>query len=97
MHAQTTLKAGDQLSRRVIKSTQILSSHFLQENFFTWRKLSMKAVCFMNLKKFFRRTLAALLIVAIFLTATIVGATVKMYSVFAEDYQREVESMDISK
>ncbi len=44
-----------------------------------------------------KKVFAALLIVAGLVTASLVGATVKMYTATAEDYASEVESQDIAK
>ncbi len=44
-----------------------------------------------------KKVFAALLIVAGMVTASLVGATVKMYTATAEDYASEVESQDIAK
>ncbi|MBR1806300.1 MAG: tetratricopeptide repeat protein [Selenomonadaceae bacterium] len=44
-----------------------------------------------------KKLFATLLIVAALLTASLVGATVKMYTATAEDYASEVESQDIAK
>ena len=47
--------------------------------------------------KIFRRTLTALLIVILALSAAIVGAAIKPYTATGEDYANEVESQDIAK
>ncbi|MBR4384309.1 MAG: tetratricopeptide repeat protein, partial [Selenomonadaceae bacterium] len=49
------------------------------------------------MKKFFRRTLTALLIVTCVVTASFVGATVKMYTATGEGYAWEDESQEIAK
>ena len=49
------------------------------------------------MKNFFRRTLTAVLIVAGLVTASLVGATVKMYTATGEGYAWEDESQDIAK
>lgn len=51
----------------------------------------------MNRGNFFRRNVFAAFVVLGVLFAAVVGATVKLYNVSAEDYPSEVESMDISK
>ena len=51
----------------------------------------------MNVKNFFRRGFIALLGMILALSAAVVSATVKLYTVSSEDYPSEVESMDISK
>ena len=51
----------------------------------------------MNRGNFFRRNVFAAFVVLGVLFAAVVGATVKLYTVSAEDYPSEVESMDISK
>ena len=47
--------------------------------------------------KIIRRTLTALLIVILALSAAIVGAAIKPYTATGEDYANEVESQDIAK
>ena len=47
--------------------------------------------------KIIRRTLTALLIVILALSAAIVGAVIKPYTATGEDYANEVESQDIAK
>ena len=51
----------------------------------------------MNRGNSFRRNVFAAFVVLGMLFAAVVGATVKLYTVSAEDYPSEVESMDISK
>lgn len=51
----------------------------------------------MNSGNFFRRNIFAAFVVLGMLFAAVVGATVKLYTVSAEDYPSEVESQDISK
>ena len=51
----------------------------------------------MNRGNFFRRNVFAAFVVLGVLLAAVVGATVKLYTVSAEDYPSEVESQDISK
>lgn len=51
----------------------------------------------MNRGNFFRRNIFTAFVVLGVLFAAVAGATVKLYTVSAEDYPSEVESMDISK
>ena len=51
----------------------------------------------MNRGNFFRRNVFTAFVVLGVLFAAVVGATVKLYTVSAEDYPSEVESQDISK
>ena len=66
----------------------------MQEKFPTHRNFVAEVN---DMKNFFRRTLTALLIIAGVVTASLVGATVKMYTATGEGYAWEDEPQDIAK